>query len=80
VYDIFSDGNASTYLVMEHIAAPLFHAWISEPNLSADEQTRRADVAVDKIANTVEVLLRCPLPEGNGIGPVGGGHIQHRLT
>ena len=77
VYDVFSDGACSTYLVMEHITAPSFHAWISELNLSAEEQTRRADVAVNAIANTVEVLLRCPLPEGNGIGPVGGGCIQH---
>jgi len=75
VYDVFYDGAGSTYLVMEHIPAPSSHDWISEPNLSAEEKTRRADVAVDAIANTVEVLLRCPLPEGNGIGPVGGGCI-----
>ncbi|KAF8904118.1 hypothetical protein CPB84DRAFT_1773477 [Gymnopilus junonius] len=54
------------YLVMEYINTPSFHAWISEPNLSAEEHTRRADVAVDAISNTVEALLRCPLPEGNG--------------
>ncbi|KDQ19304.1 hypothetical protein BOTBODRAFT_51736 [Botryobasidium botryosum FD-172 SS1] len=77
VYDVFSDGTGSTYLVMEHVTAPSFHAWISEPNLFAEEQTRRADIAADAIANTIEVLLRCPLPEGNGIGPVGGGYIQH---
>jgi serine/threonine protein kinase len=51
VYEVFSHGG-SWYLVMEHIAAPSFHAWISEPNLSADEQTLRADVAVNEIANT----------------------------
>ena len=54
---------------MKHINIPSFHAWISEPNLSTGEQTRRSDVAADEIVNTVEVLLRCPLPEGNGIGP-----------
>ncbi|KAF8904114.1 hypothetical protein CPB84DRAFT_1773464 [Gymnopilus junonius] len=62
---------------MEYINAPSFHAWISEPNLSAEEQTRRADFALDAIVNAVEALLRCPLPGGNGIGPVGGGRIQH---
>ncbi|KAI6144141.1 hypothetical protein BKA82DRAFT_4180694 [Pisolithus tinctorius] len=77
VYDVFNDGNCNTYLVMEYIPAPSFHAWISEPDLSAEERSRRTDVAIDAIANTVEVLLQCPLPEGNGIGPVGGGYIQH---
>ncbi|KIO04225.1 hypothetical protein M404DRAFT_26426 [Pisolithus tinctorius Marx 270] len=77
VYDVFNDGNGNTYLVMEYIPAPSFHAWISEPDLSAEERSRRTDVAIDAIANTVEVLLQCPLPDGNGIGPVGGGYIQH---
>jgi hypothetical protein len=77
VYDIFSDGAGSTYLVMEHIAAPSFHAWINEPDLSAAERARRTTTAVNVIADIVAVLLRCPLPEGNGIGPVGGGRIQH---
>jgi hypothetical protein len=44
VYDVFSDGAGSTYLVMEYITAPSFHTWISEPDLSAEEQTRRTDV------------------------------------
>ena len=33
------------------------------PKLPAEEQTYHTDVAVDAIANTVEVLLRCLLPE-----------------
>jgi hypothetical protein len=77
VYDVFSDGAGSTYLVMEHIPAPSFHAWINEPDLSAAERARRTTTAVDVIADTVAVLLRCPLPEGNGIGPIGGGCIRH---
>ncbi|KAI5997694.1 hypothetical protein F5J12DRAFT_725211, partial [Pisolithus orientalis] len=77
VYDVFNDGNCNTHLVMEYIPAPSFHAWISEPDLSTEERSRRTDVAINAIANTVEVLLQCPLPEGNGIGPVGGGYIQH---
>jgi hypothetical protein len=77
VHDVFSDGAGSTYLVMEHITAPSFHAWIHEPDLSAAERARRTATAVEAIADTVAVLLQYPLPEGNRIGPVGGGCIQH---
>ncbi|KAI6105706.1 hypothetical protein F5141DRAFT_1216459 [Pisolithus sp. B1] len=47
---------------------------LGSPNLTSPS---RSELAADAIANTVDVLLRCPLPEGNGIGPAGGGCIQH---
>jgi hypothetical protein len=75
--DFFNDGAGSTYLVMEHIAATSFRAWIDEPGLSDEERDSRTTTAVVKIADTVGLLLQCPLPKGDGIGPVGGGLIQH---
>ena len=77
VYEVFSDGAGSTYLVMEYINAPSFHDWVNEPDLSDEERARRTDIAVDEIAKAVTALMQCPLPEGNGTGPVGGGRIQH---
>jgi hypothetical protein len=77
VYDVFSDGAGGTYLVMEHIAASSFRTWVDEPGLTDEERDGRNTTAVAKIADTVGLLVRCPLPEGDGIGPVGGGLIQH---
>lgn len=77
VYDVFYDGAASTYLVMEHVDAPSFRAWIDEPGLSATEREIRTTTAVAAMADTIALLLKCPLPEGDVIGPVGGGCIQH---
>ncbi|KAF9504469.1 hypothetical protein BS47DRAFT_1401350 [Hydnum rufescens UP504] len=34
-------------------------------------------MAIIKIANAVEWLLKCPVPEGDSIGPVGDRNIQH---
>ena len=34
-------------------------------------------MAITKIAGVVEWLLKCPVPDGDSIGPVGGGNIQH---
>jgi hypothetical protein len=46
--------------------------------LSDEERDSRTPTAVAKIADTVALLLQCPLPPpGEGIGPVGGGCIQH---
>jgi hypothetical protein len=77
VYDVFYDGPGSTYLVMEHIAASTFRGWIDGPGLSDEERDSRTATAVAKIADTVALLLQCPLPPGERIGPVGGGCIQH---
>jgi len=77
VYDPFYDGAGSTYLVMKHVDASSFRVWTDEPGLSATEREIRTATAVAAIADTITLLLNCPLPEGDGIGPVGGGYIQH---
>jgi hypothetical protein len=77
VYGVFDNGDGSTYLVTEHISAPSFRAWIDIPGLSDQERQDRAATAVAAIARAIAWLLACPLPDGDMIGPVGGGHIQH---
>ena len=77
VYDVFNDGAGSTYLVMEHVDASSFRTWIDEPGLSTTEREIRIATAVAAVADTIALLLKCPLPEGDVIGPVGGGYIQH---
>jgi len=76
VYDAFYDGAGSTYLVMEHVDALSFRVWIDEPGLSATEREIWTAMAVAAVADTIALLLKCPLPEGDVIGPVGGGYIQ----
>lgn len=77
VSDIFGDGVGSTYIVMDDIAFPSFRSWIAEKHLSKAECSIRYATAIEKIASTVRLLLDCPLPDGDGIGPIGGGCIQH---
>jgi len=76
VYEVFDDGRGSTYLVMEFISAPSFEVLINAAGSSPECESLRA-TAIIKIADAVEWLLKCPVPEGDSIGPVGGGNIQH---
>jgi len=76
VYEVFDDGRGSTYLVMESISAPSFEVLINAARSSPERESIRA-MAITKIAEAVEWLLKCPVPEGDSIGPVGGGNIQH---
>ena len=76
VYEVFDDGSGSTYLVMESISAPSFEVLINAAGSSPEHESLRA-MAITKIAEAVEWLLKCPVPEGDSIGPVGGGYIQH---
>ena len=78
VYEVFDDGHCSTYLVTEFISAPSFEVLIDAARSSPEGESLRA-TAVTKIADAVEWLLKCPVPEGDSIGPVGGGKIQHRF-
>jgi hypothetical protein len=61
VYDVFYDGPGSTYLVMEHIAASTFRAWIDGPGLSDEERGSRTATAVAKIADTRRFAVAVPL-------------------
>ncbi len=76
VSDVFDDA-VSTYIVMDDIPFPSFSAWIAEEHLSEEERSIRYTIAIEKITNAVRLLLNCPLPNDGGIGPVGGGYIQH---
>ena len=76
VYEIFDDGRGSTYLVMEFLSAPSFEVLINAARSSPEYESLRA-TAITKIADVVEWSLKCPVPEGDSIGPVGGGNIQH---
>lgn len=76
VYEVFDDGRGSTYLVMESISALSFEVLINAAHSSPEHENLRA-LAITKIAEAVEWLLKCPVPEGDSIGPVGGGNIQH---
>ena len=76
VYEVFDDGRGGTYLVMEFISAPSFEALIDAAHSSPERENLRA-MAITKIADAVEWLMKCPVPEGDSIGPVGGGNIQH---
>jgi len=49
---------------------------INAAGSSRESESLRA-TAIIKIADAVEWLLKCPVPEGDSIGPVGGGYIQH---
>ncbi|KAG5641160.1 hypothetical protein DXG03_005876 [Asterophora parasitica] len=77
VYGTFNDGACNTYLVMEHIDALSFRAWVDAPCISDEEHEHRTTTAVTAIAKALSWLLTCPIPEGDTIGPVGGGCIQH---
>lgn len=76
VYEVFADGQGSTFLVMEFISAPSFEALIEGASSNLEKESIKA-TAFNEIANAVEWLLNCPVPEGVSIGPVGGGYIQH---
>jgi len=76
VYEVFDDGRGSTYLVMEFISAQSFEALINAAPSRPDQESLRA-MAITKIADAISWLLKCPVPEGDSIGPVGGGNIQH---
>ncbi|KAG8932420.1 hypothetical protein FRC01_014146, partial [Tulasnella sp. 417] len=78
VFEVFHDGHAGTYLVMEHVAKPSFKEWI---HAAPDSQQRgeREEVAIRLIAMTVDWVMKCPLPEGVSFGPVGGGRMQHKF-
>ena len=76
MYEVFDDGRGSTYLVTEFISAPSFEVLIKASRSSQEQESLRV-TAVTKIADVVEWLLRCPVPEEDSIGPVGGGNIQH---
>lgn len=76
VYDIFEDGYGSTYLVMEFIAAQSFEDLIKDARSEPEQLSLRA-MAITKIAGAVAWLHDCSIPEGDTIGPVGGGKIQH---
>lgn len=76
VYEVFDDGCGSTYLVMEFISAPSFEVLIEAARSSPNHESLRT-TAITKIADAVEWLMKCPVPEGDSIGPVGGGNIQH---
>lgn len=76
VYEVFGDGQGSTYLVMEFISAPSFEALIEGASSNLERESLRA-TAFAEISNAVEWLLNCPVSEGDMIGPVGGGYIQH---
>ena len=75
VYEVFDDGR-STYLVMEFISAPSFEDLVKDAPSGPEEVTLRA-TAITKIAGAVAWLLGCPVPEGDSIGRIGGGRIQH---
>ncbi|KAF8214039.1 hypothetical protein K438DRAFT_1750129 [Mycena galopus ATCC 62051] len=77
VYGAFYDGAGNTYLVTEYINALSFRAWVDEPHLSDEEREHRTTTAAAAIADVIAWLLACPLPEGDMVGPVGGGCIQH---
>ena len=62
---------------MEYVDASSFRVWVDERGLSVTEREIRTATAVAAIADTITLLLNCPLPEGDGIGSVGGGYIQH---
>jgi hypothetical protein len=77
VYDVFNDGAGGTYLVTEQIPFPSFRAWVDQKDLTDEEHGVRTAIADGKIATAVALLLECPLPDNDMIGPVGGGRIQH---
>ncbi|KAJ7334139.1 hypothetical protein DFH08DRAFT_880284 [Mycena albidolilacea] len=64
---------------MEHIHAPSFRSWTNQEGADKERQNR-TNTALEKMAAVVAWLLECPLPEGDGIGSVGGGHIQHSFS
>jgi len=82
---VFYDGAGSTYLVMEHVAASSFRAWVDEPGLSPTGREIRTTTAVAAIANTIALLPGVPhsgrgrdRPRGRGMHPAhllryGGG-------
>ena len=76
VYENFKDGCGSTYMVMEFIAARSFEDLIEDAH-SGPEKVSLQATAITEIAGAVAWLLDCPVPEGDSIGPVGGGKIQH---
>ncbi|KAJ7214248.1 hypothetical protein B0H12DRAFT_367766 [Mycena haematopus] len=78
VYATFNDGAGNAYLVMEHIDALSFRAWIDDcTEEEKEERDLRTATAVSATAEAVAWLLASPVPEGGAIGPVGGGSIQH---
>ncbi|KAJ7211613.1 hypothetical protein GGX14DRAFT_623160 [Mycena pura] len=77
VHGVFRD-SCDTYLLMDHVPAPSFRAWIEHGQSDSDRAARSA-IAIEKIAAAVSWLLQCPTPGDNRIGPVGGGLIQHRF-
>ncbi|KAJ7214243.1 hypothetical protein B0H12DRAFT_367521 [Mycena haematopus] len=77
-YATFTDGAGNAYLVMEHIDALSFRAWIDDCTEEEERELRTA-TAVAMIAEAVVWLLAFPIPEGGAIGRVGGGCIQHRF-
>ncbi|KAI0040263.1 hypothetical protein FA95DRAFT_1566555 [Auriscalpium vulgare] len=63
---------------MEYISAPSFQDLFDAAPSSSEQESLRA-TAITKIADAIEWLLKCPVPEGDSVGPVGGGYIQHRF-
>ncbi|KAG1884962.1 hypothetical protein F4604DRAFT_1728732 [Suillus subluteus] len=76
VYEVFEDRHGSTYLVMEYIDAPSFEDLINGCSSGLEKANLHA-TAITKIADTITWLLGCPVPDGDSVGPVGGGKIQH---
>jgi len=78
VFDAFHDTNRTAYLVMEYVPPPAvtLDVWMRNAT-SAEERQRRVEIAISKVAAIVSWLHACPLPADAGIGPVGGGVIQH---
>ena len=67
---VFYDEAGSTYLVMEHVDASSFRAWVDEPGPSAAEREIRTTTAVAAIANTIALLLwSAPLREETRSAP-----------
>ena len=64
-------------MVMEFIAARYFEDLIEDAHSGPEKASLQA-TALTKIAGAVAWLLGCPLvPDGDSIGPAGGGKIQH---
>ncbi|KAG6828912.1 hypothetical protein H0H92_006298 [Tricholoma furcatifolium] len=65
---------------MEYISSPVvtLEAWIEDVK-SKDDQYKRVDIAVAKVAEAIAWLRSCPLPPNASVGSVGGGRIIHPL-
>ncbi|TDL20691.1 hypothetical protein BD410DRAFT_363626 [Rickenella mellea] len=68
----------TTYIIMEYIPPPAvtLDVWVDNAP-SEEERQIRTETGISKVAAIVSWIHSCPLPDGAGIGPVGGGVSQY---